>query len=382
MSLLDNYTISYAQNREDIILEGFFPDVVEGFYVDVGANDPEDDSVTKRFYDRGWNGINIEPSPSLHNKLTETRTRDQNVKAGIAADKGKLKFREYENHGLSTFSNEIKEQYEKAPDKKTSEYKEYEIETVPLSNIFDKISPPHIHFMKVDVEGFEYEVLASNNWNKYRPEVLCIEANHIIRDWHSILKSADYELVFNDGLNEYFLARESIKRKKHFDYPELMILGKPIISPGMAKTIERLQTHAKTLENKMNSLEVELAQTLAQRNSLFAQLEQYAHLRSQLKMLSLNIYRKLMHEIERLNKPSKPKHLIKLTEPVDGSSKDQLAEVALRYDKKALRETRILNGRIRRLVYHFAKFMLVGLKKLLKRAARLLRTAKRKAGRA
>ena len=33
-----------------------------GFYVDVGAADPVNLSVTKWFYDLGWSGLNIEPN--------------------------------------------------------------------------------------------------------------------------------------------------------------------------------------------------------------------------------------------------------------------------------------------------------------------------------
>ena len=47
-----------SQNREDLILEAFFIGEKKGFYVDVGAYDPDYDSVTKLFYLKGWNGIN------------------------------------------------------------------------------------------------------------------------------------------------------------------------------------------------------------------------------------------------------------------------------------------------------------------------------------
>ena len=53
--------ISYAQNFEDVILWRAFKNLQNGFYVDVGANDPINDSVTQAFYEKGWRGINIEP---------------------------------------------------------------------------------------------------------------------------------------------------------------------------------------------------------------------------------------------------------------------------------------------------------------------------------
>jgi hypothetical protein len=62
--MITNHLVSYAQNREDILLRAFFDPKEVGFYVDVGAYDPDDDSVTRLFYDRGWRGINIEPQPN------------------------------------------------------------------------------------------------------------------------------------------------------------------------------------------------------------------------------------------------------------------------------------------------------------------------------
>ncbi|MHB8276898.1 MAG: hypothetical protein ACYDIA_04500 [Candidatus Humimicrobiaceae bacterium] len=47
----------------------------KGFYVDIGANDPHMFSNTKRFYLRGWTGINIEPNVDNWQKLSSYRKR-------------------------------------------------------------------------------------------------------------------------------------------------------------------------------------------------------------------------------------------------------------------------------------------------------------------
>ena len=99
--------VSYAQNREDIILSAFFPDLNDGFYVDVGANHPISDSVTKLFYDKGWRGINIEPIKSLHKKLEKDRPEDINLAVGVSSKNGTAKFSEFDIDGLSTFSDEM-----------------------------------------------------------------------------------------------------------------------------------------------------------------------------------------------------------------------------------------------------------------------------------
>ena len=49
--------VSYAQYREDLTLAALLHEKEKGFYVDVGANHEEIDSVTKYFYERGWSGF-------------------------------------------------------------------------------------------------------------------------------------------------------------------------------------------------------------------------------------------------------------------------------------------------------------------------------------
>lgn len=65
--------VSYAQNCEDVILWRALRHVEHGFYIDAGANDPDMDSVTKAFYERGWRGINIEPIEEWHERLKAHR---------------------------------------------------------------------------------------------------------------------------------------------------------------------------------------------------------------------------------------------------------------------------------------------------------------------
>ena len=209
--------VYYSQNREDLVLASFFSDVEKGFYVDVGGYDPDYDSVTKLFYLRGWHGINIEPQPSGYALFQKKRTRDTNLNIGISNKDSNLTLRTYTSGGLSTFSENVKHAYEKDPDNDTRDFKEITVAVKTLSEVFQENKVDHIHFMKVDVEGYEYEVLEGNDWEKYRPEVLCIEANHIEHDWKPILKTAGYEFVFNDSLNDYYVDKKT-DRKKRFNF--------------------------------------------------------------------------------------------------------------------------------------------------------------------
>src|SRR5205809_5964741 len=118
--------IYYGQNKEDLLIKSFFPDVERGFYIDVGANDPLIDSVTKLFYDAGWSGINIEPIDKHIKNLKTQRTRDVNVHAGIGNKPGKLIFRQYlDGDGLSTFDTATRTDYEANTELPTKKFKDY-----------------------------------------------------------------------------------------------------------------------------------------------------------------------------------------------------------------------------------------------------------------
>lgn len=250
---MQELNVSYAQNREDVILNAFFDASETGFYVDVGANHPVHESVTKLFYDKGWSGINIEPTRWIFELLKLTRPRDVTIPVGVSNCDGVMQFREYPHgDGLSTFSAAMQQAYEKKDSYFTSDYVEYEVPVTTLAKIFAEQKVTSIDFMKVDVEGYEYEVLEGNDWKKYRPKVICIEANHIVKDWHPILKKASYEVAFFDGLNEYFVASEEQARLKSFSYPDRILLGERFIS--RREYLERQDTarELKMAEYKLN----------------------------------------------------------------------------------------------------------------------------------
>ena len=93
--------ISYAQNFEDVVLERVFKGQEKGFYIDIGAWDPDVDSVTKHFHLKGWSGINAEPVDQYFEKLQAARPRDINLNVAIGV-KGQ-EFFEVDDTGRSGF---------------------------------------------------------------------------------------------------------------------------------------------------------------------------------------------------------------------------------------------------------------------------------------
>lgn len=258
----------FSQNREDLILDAFFSGVKDGYYVDIGGFDPDYDSVTKFFYRRGWHGVNVEPQPKRFQLFVKKRVRDVNIQAGVASEPGEAVLRVYESGGLSTLSKKLQAEYQDHPSRDVEKFSDITIRTRTLADILDEVKPPElIHFMKVDVEGLEYEVLKGNNWTKYRPVVICIESNHIENDWRPILNKQGYEKVFFDGLNDYYCLKES-SEFKNFDYVEHVVIekGGGIHHNDLEKIKEMegiIEAFARQYDldvKKMKRLEVELQQ--------------------------------------------------------------------------------------------------------------------------
>lgn len=254
--------ISYAQNREDVIIQALLYDISKGFYVDVGANDPVTDSVTRWFYEKGWHGINIEPNPTHAKALKRQRPRDVTVQALVANAQKTVEFREYTHgrHGLSTAHTDMKEAYER----EGLPHKDYKVQTQPLRDILASHLPngQSIDFLKVDVEGYEYEVLESNDWQTYRPKLIIVEANHIIKDWHTILEGAGYKKVFFDGLNEYFASPEYSPHINYDNYVKVATEGKPVTSwqawQRSQQQTEKLEAELQQLRDQNHDLESKL----------------------------------------------------------------------------------------------------------------------------
>src|SRR5688572_24072355 len=100
---------SFAQNHEDVLLHRAFRGKRTGFYIDIGAGDPNWDSVTRWFYGLGWRGINVEPNPFFHDIIAHHRPDEINLNLGISNERGELTY--YQVHanevgqgwGLSSF---------------------------------------------------------------------------------------------------------------------------------------------------------------------------------------------------------------------------------------------------------------------------------------
>ena len=247
--------ISYAQNFEDVILNRLFSDRSQGFYIDVGAQHPRYDSVTKAFYDRGWQGINIEPVKEYFQLLQQARERDLNLNLAVGESESELEFYELEGTGLSTFDRQTAHEIAQ---KDGYQISSYQVAVKKLGDICQQHVTQAIDFLKIDVEGWEESVVLGHDWENFRPVVVVLEAtlpNSPIRKQTNIaqiLESKSYEYVYFDGLNDYYLAQENSNLKHHFETPPNVFDN--FIS---SHTVEA-QTHGKNLENVVQAKEKDI----------------------------------------------------------------------------------------------------------------------------
>lgn len=219
-----NYTVSYAQCGEDIIID-FLLNVLKikcPTYLDIGANDPVKLSNTYYFYKKGARGVLIEPNPTLFAKLEKKRKGDVCLNVGIGSgDKeSTVDFYILSSNTLSTFSKKEAERYAGYGGQTIKEIRE--VSLVPLNHIIKNnfVTPPD--FISLDTEGLDLQILQSLDWGTYRPPVFCIETltyteNNTetkIIGVIDFMKSKDYMIYADTYINTIFVDKMAWERRR------------------------------------------------------------------------------------------------------------------------------------------------------------------------
>lgn len=216
--------ISYAQNFEDVILMRVLGHVKDGFYVDVGAGHPSLFSVTKAFYDLGWHGINIEPGATDYKLLCKERPRDINLNFCAGAIDGTDSFDIYSelNDCLNAATGSLRARF--SQDGHSPVTKPFQVFSLN-SIIQNHAATGVIHFLKIDVEGYEHPVLCGLDLGRYRPWVIIVEAtephtrSRCDHKWNQLLFAHGYQEVYFDALNCFYLRPDMAGLKPHFALP-------------------------------------------------------------------------------------------------------------------------------------------------------------------
>lgn len=196
--------------------------IANGVYVDVGAQHPRIDSVSRVFYERGWRGIHIEPVSAFVDMLRQDRPDETVLQVAIGASEGTLELNVFADTGLSTAVELYAARHQ--------EERGYEVQriTVPvltLNAALRALEGKDVHWLKIDVEGFEEQVLRGWKSDRLRPWVLVIEATipnspeMDYESWDPIVTAAGYRFVYFDGLNRFYIANEHEELAAAFAVP-------------------------------------------------------------------------------------------------------------------------------------------------------------------
>lgn len=185
--------------------------VSQGFYIDVGAASPDEGSVTRAFYERGWRGINIDPEPRYAEALRRRRPRDTNLEMAVGAMPGRAVLYRISGTGLSTFDAAVAGRHAKAG---FPAPEAIEVEVGTINAIWQAHAPDVVHFLKIDAEGSEREVLLGTDLTKLRPWIILIEATApfspelTAHEFEDLILRAGYASCWFDGINAWYVAKE------------------------------------------------------------------------------------------------------------------------------------------------------------------------------
>ena len=200
---------SYSEHLEDLILNIFFYDINKGFYIDIGNFSPNKTSVTKYFYLKGWNGINIKPFNEQYKDLINRRPKDINIYYNIDGKyANKYTFHDFNKNAISFHT---------------------------ISDILHEYIPKNkeIHFCKMDLKNDIRKILLGYDFDNFAPKIFCIENNNTYQSFDYILYKNNYSFIYEYELNRYYINNQFVDLKERVDYiDELINIYKNKINEG------------------------------------------------------------------------------------------------------------------------------------------------------
>jgi FkbM family methyltransferase len=195
---------SFSQAGEDILVAYLLAElrIDNVSYLDIGTNHPVLGNNTFYFYNRGGRGVCVEANKSICRKIRRARPRDTVINAGVSAKSGSADLFVFPDpySGWNSFSE--KEAIAKQQETGISWKAVIQVPLVSINQVLDRHFPHPPHFISLDVEGLDLEILKSLDFEKFKPEVICVETVNFSKDHKEVKNASIIEWVSNQG---YFL---------------------------------------------------------------------------------------------------------------------------------------------------------------------------------
>jgi len=195
---------SYAMDNEDTAVLDYFKEKKNGFYVDVGCYHPIHRSNTHLLHKQDWKGVNIDTSEFSIDLFNHARPKDLNYHCAISNKNEIIKL--FYQKELSQLSTTERDQAETVFQ---GNIKEKEIHAFTLDEILNrnKYKDTKIDFLDIDVEGADLKVLEGLSFDKFKPELVCVEIHEKEIKQSAIYKflaDKNYELLWSGVFSHIF----------------------------------------------------------------------------------------------------------------------------------------------------------------------------------
>jgi len=199
----DHAETANGGRREQALVREFFGGARSGYFVEVGANRPRQESQTWHLEQLGWTGVLIEPQPNLAEDLRRLRAAQVFAVACSSPQNAGKRLRLHVAGALSSLDRE-----RMAPGAEPERVIE-----VPVRTLDDVLTearvPAGFDFLSVDVEGHELEVLGGFDFARWRPRLVMLEDHVGNLARHRFLKNAGYRLVRRFENNGWYVPRDA-----------------------------------------------------------------------------------------------------------------------------------------------------------------------------
>lgn len=193
---------SFSQHGEDVFVFDYFKGKRDGHYLDIGASHPFRISNTYLLYSRGWTGVTVEPIPRLGALHKKWRPRDKLLLSAVGSASRKMPFFEMTPSVLSTLDENIARYY--VANGKAVVCRTFDIHVMSIDAVFAHAAQgAPIDFVSIDIEGLDAELLGLVELDRYKPALICVEANDTSsrKKIEDTFQKSKYKVVHELGCN-------------------------------------------------------------------------------------------------------------------------------------------------------------------------------------
>jgi FkbM family methyltransferase len=176
----------YSQDKQDEYLEtNVFKGFKNGIFMDIGAHDGITINNTIYFEkNNNWTGVNVEPIKTIYDKLVLNRPQCININCAVSNTDGTADF--ICNTGYTEMISGLKDNFDprhfdrlERENRQMGSTTEFiTVNTKRVETICDEHNISHIHYLSIDVEGAEFDVIKSINFDKVYIDVIGFENNY------------------------------------------------------------------------------------------------------------------------------------------------------------------------------------------------------------